>query len=172
MSDYRRAFVPGGCFFFTVETHARQWLFNGTENVDCLRPGFRHVMEKHPFAIEVIVILPDHLHTLWRLHENDADFTLRWRLIKHYLAVGISATTNRRGEKSVWQRRFWEHMIRDEEDWRNHIDYIHYNPVKHGYVSRPGDWRWSSFAKASRQDWYPPGWGEQEPSNVCGMDFE
>jgi putative transposase len=80
-------------------------------------------------------------------------------LVKHYLAAGVPAATNRRGEKLVWQRRFWEHDIRDEEDWRNHIDYVHYNPVKHCYARRPGDWAWSSFARAEQRGWYPPGWG-------------
>jgi hypothetical protein len=92
------------------------------------------------------VILPDHLHSDWRLPDGDSDFSLRWRLIKHYVAAGMPAPTNRRGEKLVWQRRFWEHAIRDEDDWRRHVDYVHYNPVKHGYVSRPEDWPWSSFA--------------------------
>ena len=93
-------------------------------------------------------------------------------MIKHYVASGISVDINRRGEKLVWQRRFWEHLIRDKEDWRRHVDYIHYNPVKHGYVSRPGDWPWSSFEKALKRGWYPAGWGEQEPRNLVGMDFE
>ena len=149
MSDYRRALVPGGCFFFTVVTHDRQRLFDEDQNVDRLREGFRRTMEKHPFQIDAIVILPDHLHTLWRLHDGDANYSLRWRLIKHYLASGVSAATNRRGEKQVWQRRFWEHAIRDE-----------------------GDWRWSSFEKGVGQGWYLPGWGESAPSNQHGIDFE
>jgi putative transposase len=172
MSDYRRAFVPGGCYFFTLVTHARQRLLEDTENVDRLREGFRRTMTKHPFRIDAIVILPAHLHTIWRLPENDADFSLRWRLIKHYLASGVSAGTNHRGEKRVWQRRFWEHLLRDQEDWRRHVDYIHFNPVKHGYVKRPGDWQWSSFTKASNRGWYPAGWGEQEPSNLVGKEYE
>jgi putative transposase len=97
---------------------------------------------------------------------------LRWRLIKHYVASGLSSTTNQRCEKSVWQRRFWEHAIRDEDDWRNHVDCVHTNPVKHGYVRRPGDWRWSSFERAVRCGWYLPGCGELDPANLGGMDFE
>jgi len=93
-------------------------------------------------------------------------------LIKQYLSSGISAPTNRRGEKRVWQRRFWEHVIRDETDWRNHLDYVHYNPVKHGYVRRPGDWRWSSCERAVRRGWYLPDWGESAPPSLSGMDFE
>jgi putative transposase len=172
MSDYRRAFAPGGCYFFTVVTYSRQRLFGDVDNIDRLREGFRRTMQKHPFAIDAIVILPDHLHTIWRLPENDRDFSLRWRLIKHYVAAGIAADTNRRGEKLIWQRRFWEHLIWDEGDWRRHLDYIHFNPVKHGYVSRPGDWPWSSFAQALKRGWYPEDWGEQVPRDLVGMDFE
>jgi putative transposase len=153
-------------------THGRQRLFDEDQHVDRLREGFRRTMENHPFEIDAIVILPDHLHTVWRLPGDDTNYSLRWRLIKHYLASGVSVATNRRGEKLVWQRRFWEHVIRDEDDWRNHVDYVHYNPVKHGYVRRPGDWRWSSFSKAVRQGWYPTDWGEEGPSNLCGMELE
>jgi putative transposase len=172
MSDYRRAFAPGGCYFFTVVTHGRQRLFEDIRHIDRLREGMRRTLQKHPFAIDAIVILPDHLHTIWQLPENDGDFSLRWRLIKHFLACNIAADTNGRGEKLVWQRRFWEHQIRNEEDWRRHLDYIHYNPVKHGYVSRPGDWPWGSFAKAVKRGWYPADWGEQEPRNLVGMECE
>ena len=172
MSDYRRAFIPGGCYFFTVVTHARQRLFDDIDNVTRLREGFRSTRQKHPFEIDAIVILPDHLHTIWRLPEGDANFSLRWRLIKHYLATGVSSISNRRGEKTVWQRRFWEHLIRNEEDWKNHVDYIHYNPVKHGYVNRAIDWPWSSCQRALERGWYPPGWGEQEPPNIHEMEFE
>jgi putative transposase len=172
MSDYRRALVPGGWFFFTVVTHSRQRMFDENQNVDRLREGFRRTMEKHPFQIDAIVILPDHLHTVWRLPDGDTDYSLRWRLIKHYLATGVSAATNRHGEKRVWQRRFWEHAIRDQDDWRRHVDYVHYNPVKHGYVRRPGDWRWSSFEKGVRRGWYPSDWGESAPPNQHGMYFE
>ena len=172
MSDYRRAYVPGGCFFFTVVTHQRQQLFAEHSNVERLREGFRRTMAKHPFHIDAIVILPDHLHSVWRLPDGDTDFSRRWRLIKHYVAAGVPAATNRRGEKSVWQRRFWEHAIRDEDDWRNHVDYVHYNPVKHGYVRRPGDWRWSSFERARQHGWYPPEWGVLDPANLRGMEFE
>jgi putative transposase len=172
MSNYRRAFIPGGSFFFTLVTHGRRRLFDDQRAVDRLREGFRRTMAKQPFRIDAIVILPDHLHTVWQLPEGDSDFSLRWRLIKHYLASGIVAPVNHRGEKRVWQRRFWEHAIRDEDDWRNHLDYVHYNPVKHGYVKRPGDWRWSSFQRSVRRGWYSPGWGESEPGSLDGMEFE
>ncbi|MEA3411324.1 MAG: transposase [Pseudomonadota bacterium] len=172
MSNYIRAFVPGGCFFFTVVTHARQPFFANGNHVDRLREAFRRVMEKHPFAIDAIVILPDHLHTIWRLPDDDSDFGSRWRLIKHFVASGIEGTTNRRGEKQVWQRRFWEHVIRNDEDWRNHMDYIHYNPVKHGYTETPAEWRYSSFLRSVDKGWYEPDWGSAMPANIEAMELE
>jgi putative transposase len=119
-----------------------------------------------------MVILPDHLHCLWRLPPGDADFSERWRQIKRFVSIGIAADKNHRGEKTLWQRRYWEHLVRDEEDWRRHCDYIHYNPVRHGYVSCPEDWPHSSFAGAVAKGWYEPGWGKCIPPGIGEMDFE
>ena len=105
------------------------------------------------------------LHTVWRLPPGDTDYSLRWRLIKHHLASGIQGSSNRRGEKNIWQRRFWEHLIRDEYDWRNHVDYVHYNPVKHGYVERAVEWPFSSFHHYVRRGWLAEDWG-------CAGDVE
>lgn len=129
-------------------------------------------MEKLPFAMDAVVILPDHLHCIWQLPPDDADFSTRWRLIKRHFALGIDAPMTARGEKKVWQRRFWEHFLRDEEDWRRHMDYIHYNPVKHGYVSSPVDWVSGSFQRAVKEGLYPVDWGGQEPPSVTGMELE
>jgi putative transposase len=170
MSDYRRAFIPGGCFFFTAVTQDRWELFEQEDAIVRLREGFRRVREKHPFAIDAMVVLPDHLHTIWRLPEGDADFSLRWRLIKHYVSVGVASTTNQRGEKAVWQRRFWEHSIRDEADWRNHVDYIHYNPVKHGHVQHVRDWPHSSFHRFVQRGIYPPQWAGEGMGR--GLEWE
>ena len=136
-------------------------------NLLIIREAFRRTRENHPFRVDAIVVLPDHLHTIWRLPDDDGDYSQRWRLIKHFVAIGVRGGPNRRGEKAVWQRRFWEHAIRDETDWANHMDYIHYNPVKHGYVQRPDDWPHGSFRKAIDAGWYPPGWGEAEPFNIA-----
>ena len=172
MSKYRRTYIAGGHYFFTVVTFGRFELFAHKGNIARLGDALRHVNREHPFAIDAIVILPDHLHTIWRLPEGDADFSLRWRLIKHYLARGVDNPANRRGEKRVWQRRFWEHVIRDEADWRNHVDYIHYNPVKHGYSDSPMGWEYSSFARAVSKGWYAKDWGGGEPDNIREMEFE
>jgi putative transposase len=172
MSTYRRVRIPGGVYFFTVVTHQRAPIFTDPENVAHLREAFRKVMVARPFEMEAVVILPDHLHCLWRLPEGDDDFSGRWREIKKVASRGVNPTTNTRGERPVWQRRFWEHAIRDEADWRSHMDYIHYNPVKHGLVTRPTDWPWSSFSRAVARGWYEPAWGESEPDNIVGMQLE
>lgn len=177
MTNYRRAFVAGGCYFFTVVTQDRRPLFAQAETVARLREGFRRVKAAQPFEIDAIVILPDHLHTVWRLPEGDADFPLRWRKIKHYVSIGTEASGqraswSRRREKGIWQRRYWEHAIRDEQDWQRHVDYVHFNPVKHGYVTRPGDWPYSSFSQALNAGWYSLGWGEQLPTSLDGPERE
>lgn len=172
MSDYRRAFAPGGVFFFTVVTYGRTPLFVSEERVEMLRAAFRKVKAVRPFEIDAIVVLPDHLHCIWRLPEGDGDFSGRWREIKKFASREIDARTNQRNERSVWQRRFWEHAIRDEADWRRHMDYIHYNPVKHGLATRPVDWPWSSFRAAVGRGWYDEMWGASEPAEICGMELE
>ena len=160
---YRRMLVPGGSYFFTLTLRNRRltWL---TSHVDLLRASFREVRAARPFQIDAIVVLPDHLHAVWTLPDGDADYANRWRLIKggftqRLKARGITLEADHRGEHGVWGRRFWEHWIRDERDRRQHVDYIHYNPVKHGYVSAPGEWAHSSFRRYVRQGLLPPDWG-------------
>ncbi|NCC23380.1 MAG: transposase [Alphaproteobacteria bacterium] len=170
MSEYRRAYVPGGHYFFTLVTHHRQPLFANPDHIDRLRTAFRHVKFAHPFVIEAIVILPNHLHALWKLPDGDDDFSTRWRLIKHKFSVGLDVSKNHRGEKAIWQRRFWEHLIRDQTDWTNHMDYIHYNPVKHGYVQRPADWPYSSFEGCVKKGWYEA--TSTAPNHIEGMNPE
>lgn len=172
MSDYRRAFQPGGCYFFTVVTYERQPWLTEPGNIERLRKAFQAVKRSRPFDMDAIVILPDHLHCLWRLPEGDSNYSERWRQIKRFVGMGVPTPVNQRGEKSLWQRRFWEHLIRDDEDWRRHMDYIHYNPVKHGYVKIPADWPHGSFARSVARGWYAPDWGNSEPANIIKMDFE
>jgi putative transposase len=166
MSDYRRCYLPGGCYFFTVVTYRRRPLFGRPERVELLREAMRDVKRRRPFEIQAMVVLPDHLHAVWQLPEGDADFSRRWRDIKHDVSARIDTPVNRRGEKEVWQRRFWEHAIRNEEDWRRHLDYVHYNPVKHGLVRAAGDWPYSSFRRAVAEGRYPPEWGGIEPGDL------
>lgn len=119
--------------------------------VDVLREVTQGVKSRHPFEIDAMVVLPDHLHTIWTLPEGDADFPKRWALIKAGFSRQIKSNERRslsrqkKGERGIWQRRYWEHLIRNERDFNNHVDYIHYNPVKHGYVAKPVDWQHSSI---------------------------
>ncbi|MFI3191121.1 transposase [Crenothrix sp. D3] len=150
MTNYRRYRINGGTYFFTVNLAERQRSLL-TERVDSLREAFREVKNAHPFVIDAVVILPEHLHTIWTLPQGDDDFSLRWRQIKSAFSRAIekderiSNSRLRKQERGVWQRRFWEHAIRDEQDFNRRVDYIHINPVKHGYVKRAADWQFSSF---------------------------
>jgi putative transposase len=163
MTSYRRNFIPGGCFFFTVNL-ADRGLRLLTEHVDALRGAIRVTRERHPFTIDAIVILPDHLHAVWSMPEGDRDFATRWRLIKstfsRSFAAGepVSASRVAKGERGIWQRRYWEHTIRDEDDLARHIDYVHINPVKHRLVTRVKDWPYSSFHRMVGLGIYPEDW--------------
>jgi putative transposase len=163
MTDYRRNFILGGSFFFTVNLEDRR-LRLLTEHIDRLRSAFRETRQRHPFAIDALVVLPDHLHAVWTLPEGDGDFATRWRLIKsdfsRSLPIGepISRSRVAKGERGIWQRRYWEHAIRDENDFARHIDYVHINPVKHGLVPRVRDWPYSSFHRMVQLGVYPEDW--------------
>ncbi|MDC9728221.1 MAG: transposase [Methyloprofundus sp.] len=157
--QYRRFYQPGARYFFTVVTASRKPLL--IDHIERLRAAFKQCIARYPFEIEAMVVLPDHLHTIWRLPEGDADFSKRWMVIKRNFSSGLlqgtlSASKLKKREKGIWQRRFWEHCIRNEDDWRKHMDYIHFNPVKHGYTEMPGDWQYSSYQKAVDKGWYEP----------------
>ena len=171
--QYRRAFVPGGSFFFTAVTEGRRPLFHDEANVNVLREAFRAVKAKRPFNLDAAVIMPDHLHCIWTLPPGDGGFSTRWRLIKTWftkhcaaeLRTPPNAARLNKEEQAIWQHRFWEHVLRDETDYARHIEYIHYNPVKHGYVSSPLDWPHSSFKQYVKAGIYAADWGAGE------MDF-
>ena len=164
MRRYTRAFAPGGTFFFTVAIADRS-LTLLTDHIDPLREAMRTVRDRHPFQIDAIVVLPEHLHAIWTLPPGDADYPTRWTLIKAGFSrrlpkiERISASRVKKGERGVWQRRYWEHQIRDEIDYARHVDYIHYNPVKHGHVKSPLDWPHSSVHRFVRDGCIPPDWG-------------
>ena len=172
MSEYRRLYRQQGWYFFTVVTYNREKILIQPDNLKRLRLSFHHVMKKYPFIMDAVVILPDHIHCIWRLPPDDDDFSTRWRLIKRYFSISMNASLTKRAEKKVWQRRFWEHLLRNEADWHTHMDYIHYNPVKHGYVQSPYDWPYGSFRRAVKQGLYPEDWGAREPSNISEMNLE
>lgn len=163
MPNYIRPKIPGGTWFFTVNLLNRKSNLL-TQNIDALRMATRKTKQRYPFRIDAFVILPDHLHAIWTLPENDTDFSLRWRLIKIHFSKSLPKTEYRdrvrkkKGERGIWQRRFWEHAIRDDEDYNRHLDYCYFNPVSHGYVSRVQDWPWSSFHRDVRSGIYPLDW--------------
>jgi putative transposase len=169
MTEYRRACIPGATWFFTVnlaERHGQPLL---VDHIDLLRRVFRDVKDRHPFAIETVVVLPEHLHCIWTLPAGDSDYKMRWALIEagfsRQLPAGERRSASRvhRGERGIWQRRFWEHAIRDDRDFERHVDYIHWNPVKHGCVKRVCDWPHSSFHAYVRRGVYPEEW-------ACDLD--
>jgi putative transposase len=162
MVNYRRARVPGATFFFTVTLRDRGSRVL-TEHIAALRASVSIVKRERPLRIEALVVLPDHLHTIWTLPDDDADYSGRWRAIKAAFTRelkrrGVTLECDRRGEYKLWQRRYWEHLIRDEKDLARHVDYIHYNPVKHGWVTKPVEWPWSSIHQHIRRGLIPPDW--------------
>jgi len=163
MPEYRRNRVPGGTFFFTVNLEDRRRSLL-VEHIDALRDAVRRVHELMPFHIDAWVVLPEHMHALWTMPLGDADYPRRWQAIKmlfsRWIAAGepLSASRARRGERGIWQRRYWEHTIRSDEDYGAHMDYIHFNPVKHGLVTDVANWPYSSFHKCVAMGLYPSTW--------------
>ncbi|HKK22331.1 MAG TPA: transposase [Pseudohaliea sp.] len=163
MPNYRRLRVPGGCYFFTITLQDRRQSLL-IDHIDRLRGAVRRVRARYPFHIDAWVVLPEHMHALWTLPEEDDDYPNRWRLIKLLFVKGLPATERRsavqrrRGERGIWQRRYWEHTIRSEVDYANHVDYIHFNPVRHGLVDHVADWPYSTFHRYIAEGRLPAGW--------------
>jgi len=168
MSDYKRYFIPGATYFFTVVTAGRAPLFRDERAVHLLGDITRDVLATYPATVIAFVLLPDHLHTIWSLPSGDHDYAKRWRCIKRDFTIAwldsggnepvarhYAPNQRRRG---IWQRRYWEHTIRDEADLEAYFDYIHYNPIKHGLARCAGDWPWTTFHRYVRSGHYPPNW--------------
>jgi putative transposase len=176
MPNYRRARTPGGIYFFTAVTHGRKPLFSSERARACLRHAVAEVKIRRPFEMEAICLLPDHLHTIWKLPMGDRDYSQRWNEIKGIFVKrfnddpnnggDLSSSRQRKGEVSFWQRRFREHMIQNEADYGNHLDYLHFNPVKHGLVNSVVDWPWSSFHRYVREGMYPLDWAGSTPARM------
>ncbi len=180
MPNYRRPYIPGGTYFITQVTYQRQpWLCTELGRT-ALRHALRHVQQQHPFEIQAFVLLPDHFHTLWTLPEDDQNLSLRMRLIKRvvskYYGDELESVTERsfsrtrRKERNIWQRRFWDHLIRDEADFIAYCDYIHYNPVKHRLCETPQQWPFSSLHRLISEGVYPPDWGSNEIASPEGAE--
>ncbi|MBS3733633.1 MAG: transposase [Phycisphaerae bacterium] len=167
MPHYRRRH-DGELFFLTLVTQGRMSIFKHSRFRRALSEAMRTTQARHPWETTAVVLLPDHLHMIWRLPTSDKDYSTRITSLKRlftraYLAAGgkeasVPAGQRRKRRRGVWQRKFWEHTIRDAKDFRMHLDYIHLNPVKHGYVDRPRDWPWTSFHRHVAQGWYEPDW--------------
>jgi len=168
MSYYRRAKDAGGTYFFTVVSYRRQPILCDTSIRDALREGIEKTRRRYPFEIDAWVLLPDHRHCLWTLPEGDADFSKRWAKIKRHVSLvcgdrykhddWLSGSVKKRRESTLWQRRFWEHQIRDQDDFNHHVDYIHHNPVKHGVCERPIQWPYSTLPRYVREGKCPLDW--------------
>lgn len=176
MATFRRAMVPGGTYFFTLATFCRQPLLTHPEVVSATRDAISAVRAELPFEVVALVLLPDHLHAVWTLPPDDSDYPRRWALIKRHIAqearrlvtVPLPHSMAKRHETGVWQRRYWEHLIRDETDLQRHVDYIHINPVKHGYVKRAADWRHSTFHRYVKQGILPTDWAAEAATGDFG----
>lgn len=166
MRTYLRQRVPGGTYVFTVNLMRRTGNRLLVEHIDLLRDAYRRTCAERPFETLAIMVLPEHLHAIWRLPEGDDDYPMRWRLLKGRFSHALpghgiaSASHRRKGERGTWQRRYWEHTIRDADDLRTHVDYIHYNPVKHGWCERPREWPFSSLHRYIARGLLPANWGE------------
>ncbi|WP_417568589.1 REP-associated tyrosine transposase [Marinobacterium aestuariivivens] len=176
MPHYHRLWQPGGCYFFTVTLANRDGNDLLVREIDLLRKAVRQVLKRHPFRIHGWVVLPDHLHCLIELPAGDSDFAVRWFLIKssfsrHLPALETRSSSQiRRRERAIWQRRYWEHLIRDERDFEAHLDYIHINPLKHGLVERVADWPFSTFHRYVELGVYPPDWADD--TRAGKLDYE
>ena len=168
MSNYRRSICPGGTFFITIVTYRRNPFLATLLARQILKKSWIATRRRLPCKVDALCILPDHLHCLVTLPDNDSNYSKRVQMFKGLFSIhykksgGCEGKKNdsriKKGEASLWQRRFWEHMIRDEDDMQKHFDYIHYNPVKHGFVENPRDWSWSTFHKYVRLGYYPVDW--------------
>lgn len=163
MPNYIRAKFEGGYYFFTVVTYRRTRLFTEELARHLLKQAITKTQSRHPFEVIAICFLPDHLHCVWKLPEKDADFSIRWSSIKGIFSreyqranqqKHMSFSRADKGEVCIWQKRFWEHQIRDEKDLQRHIDYIHYNPVKHGLSKSAEDWPWSTYHQFVKDGFY------------------
>lgn len=179
MSRYRRTNIPNASYFFTLVTYRRRPILCDELIRNALRTAIESVRRKRPFIIDAWVLLPDHLHCIWTLPEGDADFSTRWMMIKREVSIVcrenyhrpdlMNASKNQHRESTIWQRRFWEHQIRDADDYSRHVDYIHFNPVKHGNVQTVIEWPYSTFHRYLRNGIYASDWSDD---GVDGLDYD
>lgn len=184
MPNYRRAKTEGGTYFFTVVTYQRQPFLCLDESRAILKAAIQKTLLSLPFYVDAWILLPDHMHCLWTLPECNSNYSTRWALIKNEFTKNkistehtcarpaLSESRKRHRECVVWQRRFWEHQIQDDLDYKRHMDYIHYNPVKHGLAQYPADWPYSTFHRHVAQGLYEAYWGGVVPIAIDGVGHE
>ena len=175
MSDYLRYFLPGRMYFFTVVTYDRQPILTSDHGRKFLHDAVDTISAKRPFGLFATVLLPDHWHLIMQLPPGDANYSTRLKRVKEeftrsWLSTGlpeaqVTAAQQKKGERGIWQPRFWEHTVEDEEDLERCVDYIHWNPRKHKLVERVRDWRWSSFQRFVEAGQYDIDWGGTEPEH-------
>ncbi len=176
--SYRRNYIEGGTYFLTLCLANRSTSLL-TDYIEELRTAYKQTQEKQPFTVEAMVILPEHLHMIWTLPENDFDYPNRVRLFKGYFSRQLpkylsqvgNASLEKKGELGIWQRRYWEHTIRDQLDFNQHMDYVHYNPAKHGLVVNIADWPYSTFHREVKRGRYTSDWGNNENNLDEGINF-
>jgi putative transposase len=178
MSHFRRV-RSGRTYFFTLVAFRRRTILCDDAIRSSLRSAFDRTRLRRPFSIDAIVLMPDHLHCIWTLPDGDTDISTRWAQIKHHVSFSCrdqyddilpTESRRRRGESAIWQRRFWEHQIRDDDDMTRHVDYIHYNPVRHGHVTSAAQWPYSSFGRFVKNGIYPPDWGGTEAARTMMLE--
>ncbi|MCC5015601.1 transposase [Legionella sp. 31fI33] len=175
MVNYRRSFIPGGTFFFTVTLRNRKSCLL-VDHINLLKDAVQTVKAQHPFLTKAYVVLPDHLHVIWQLPPGDSDYSQRWKKIKALFSKSIHKSAlplmrTRHNEYCLWQRRFWEHAINDETDFENHVNYIHYNPIKHGLVESLHHWPYSSFHHYVRSGRLSKNWANSIPEPIEKFGF-
>jgi len=170
--EYRRLWCAGGTYFFTVNLLVRKNNDLLVRHIDLLRRAVASVRKSHPFIIHAWVVLPEHMHCIMELPEGDANFAIRWQLIKLIFSKSIPATEYRTAvqlkhkERGIWQRRYWEHLIRDQNDFNHHIDYVHINPLKHSLVQRVIDWPYSTFHRCVERGMYSADWAGNHNASI------
>lgn len=178
MSHFRRV-RSGWTYFFTLVAFRRRPILCDEAIRSSLRTAFDRTRLRRPFTIDAIVLMPDHLHCIWTLPDGDTDISTRWAQIKHHVSFSCrdqyddivpTESRRRRGESAIWQRRFWEHQITDDDDMTRHVDYIHYNPVRHGHVSSAAQWPYSSFGRFVKNGIYPLDWGGTEAARTMMLE--
>jgi putative transposase len=177
MSNYRRNFVAGGTFYFTLVTYDRRPILTTELGRRCMRESIATIKHISPFKLFAVCLLPDHLHSVWIMPPGDADYPTRWKRIKHefstrWLAGGgteaeVTSAQKREGRRGIWQPRFWEHTVRDDEDLERCVDYIHWNPRKHELVRRVNDWAYSSFHRFVAEGQYEENWRGSAPPTIA-----